>query len=80
MMIRKFTDTDKGMLMDKNGEFIHMNDIILMFMKKQEFLKSCIKMHEDRTDETGKSMREHYISQSQLVDEFINNINKGTAV
>ena len=76
MKIRTFSYTDNGMVLDKNGEFIHMNDIILMFMKKQEFLKSCIKMHEDRTDEFGKSMREHYISQSQLVDEIINNVNK----
>ena len=76
MIIRKFTNTNKGMLMDKNGEFIHKNDIILMFMKKQEFLKSCIKMNEDRTDEVGKSMKEHYISQSQVIDEFMNNINK----
>lgn len=77
MTIRKFTDTDKGMVMDKNGEFIHINDITLMFMKKQEFLKSCINMNKDRTDEVGKSMKEHYISQSQLIDEFMNNINKG---
>lgn len=68
--IRRFNIKDGAAIIDKDGEFLHINDIMLILIKERQRTQSKIIVLGDRNDEwTGKS-KFGYKQQIEMLNEL----------
>ena len=79
MKIRKFDFSEKGPVITKDGEFLHINDVILLLKEERETWQNCLeseKKHENPSEIT-KRMILRYEERVDLLDTLLTKIRKG---
>lgn len=70
--IRKFKVEPTGATISKDGEFIHINDIVLVLKEERESLKSKLEMNKACTDDDLREKRVYALKQKiELLDELL---------
>ena len=76
MKVRRFNIEHNGAVMTKDGEFLHINDVMLLLKEERELAIGCMKINKDA--ETDLSIKQHFAYKHQVnfIDELINKIRK----
>ncbi len=82
MIIRKFNFCDKGPIIEKDGEFLHINDIELLLISERRIYKSSLDhenkiiLSDDKVSNLTKQMIAVYKAKIELIDSLLNKIQK----
>lgn len=76
MKVRRFNIEQNGAVMTKDGEFLYINDIMLLLKEERESAINYVKMNEG--DETDFHVKQVYARKHQVdfINELINKIRK----
>lgn len=72
--IRKFKLEPAGATISKDGEFIHINDIVLALKEERESLNSMLEMNKSRTDDWGEKYRYALEQKIELITNLIKHV------
>lgn len=68
--IRRFKINDGAAIIDKNGEFLHINDIMLILIKERQRTQSKIAVIGDNNDEWTEKCKFAYKQQIEILNEL----------
>lgn len=77
--MRKFEFTKDGMMISKNGEFIHINDILLKLSEEKQSFENMLEINTDSDVEDSEWNRKHIFSLKEkisLLEKIRNDILK----
>jgi len=76
MKVRRFNIEQNGAVMTKDGEFLHINDVMLLLKEERESAINYVKMNEG--DETDFYVKQVYARKHQVdfINELIDKIRK----
>jgi len=72
--IRKFKLEPAGATISKDGEFIHINDIVLALKEERESLNSMLEMNKSRTDDWGEKYGYALEQKIELITNLIKHV------
>lgn len=72
--IRKFKVEPAGATISKDGEFIHINDIVLALKEERESLQSMLEMSKSLTDNPREKYRYALEQKIELITDLIRHI------
>ena len=75
--IRKFKLEPAGATISKDGEFIHINDIVLALKEERESLQSMFDMSKSLTDGLGEKRGYALEQKIELITDLIKHIRYG---
>lgn len=78
MKVRRFKICQDGAVMDQSGEFLHINDIMLLLKEERESAVSWMEMYKDSDDDFQVKQRYAYNRQVEFINELIEQIIKRT--
>lgn len=76
MKVRRFNIEQNGAVMTKDGEFLHINDVMLLLKEERESAINCMKINDGREDDFSIKQRYAYEHQVDFINELINKIRK----
>ena len=76
MKVRRFNICQNGAVMEQNGEFLHINDIILLLKEERESALSCLEMNKDSDDDFCVKQRYAYRHRLEFINELIDKIKR----
>ena len=76
MKVRRFNISQNGAVMEQNGEFLHINDIILLLKEERESALSCLEMNKDSDDDFCVKQRYAYRHRLGFINELIEKIRR----
>lgn len=76
MKVRRFNIEQNGAVMTNDGEFLHINDIMLLLKEERESAIGCIKINEEAKTDFSQKQLFAYQHQVNFIDELINKIRK----
>ena len=74
--IRKFKLEPAGATISKDGEFIHINDIVLALKEERESLQSMLEMNKSRTDDWGEKYSYALEQKIEMITNLIEHVKK----
>lgn len=75
--MRHFKIEDGKATIDKDGEFLHINDIVLLIVEERRSIQSMIDVQGERDDEWGKKSRFAYEQQIETLNKLQQKIERG---
>lgn len=76
MKVRRFNICQNGAVMDQSGEFLHINDIMLLLKEERESALSCMEMNKDSDDDFCVKQRYAYNHRVEFIKELIEKIRR----
>lgn len=76
MKVRRFNIEQNGAVMTKDGEFLHINDVMLLLKEERESAIGCIKIKEEAKTDFSQKQLFAYQHQVNFIDKLINKIRK----
>ena len=78
MKIRKFDFSEKGPVITKDGEFLHINDVNLLLKEERETWQNCLESEkkQENPSEFSKRMMLRYEERIELLDTLLTKIRK----
>lgn len=74
--MRRFNIEQNGAVMTKDGEFLHINDIMLLLKEERESAVNCMKIHEEAETDFSQKQLFAYKHQVDFINKLINKIRK----
>ena len=74
--MRRFAIENGKAVISSNGEFLHINDIILLLINERQSVQNMIDVMGDRDDDWGKKANNIYGGKIEVLTELENFINK----
>lgn len=76
MKVRRFNISPNGAVMNQNGEFLHINDIMLLLKEERESALTCMEMNKDPGDDFCVKQRYAYNHRVEFINELIEKIRR----
>ena len=76
MRVRRFNIDKNGAVMTKDGEFLHINDIMLLLKEERESAINCMKANERADDDFFIKQQYAYRKQVDFINELIEKIRR----
>ena len=75
--MRHFKIENGKATIDKDGEFLHINDIVLLIVEERRSIQGMIDVQGERDDEWGKESRFAYEQQIETLNKLRQKIERG---
>ena len=74
MKVRRFNINNNGAVMAQDGEFLHINDIMLLLKEERESATNCMKMNKGKEDDFVIKQQYAYNRQVDFINKLIEKI------
>lgn len=74
--MRRFAIENGKAVISSNGEFLHINDVILLLINERQSVQNMIDVMGDRDDDWEKKAKNIYGGKIEVLNELENFINK----
>lgn len=74
--LRRFTIENGKATISSNGEFLHVNDIMLLLINERQSVQSMLDSMGDRDDDWGKKAKNIYDGKIEVLNELEDFINR----
>ena len=74
--MRRFKIENGTAAISKDGEFLHINDVMLFLINERQSVQNMIDVMGDRDDDWGKKAKNIYGGKIEVLNELENFINK----
>ena len=76
MKVRRFNIGKNGAVMVQDGEFLHINDIMLLLKEERASISSCIEIKKESNDDFSVKQKYGYMRQVDIIDYLIEKIRR----